>query len=132
MRLFLVAPRFPALLLGASLAACGEAPKPAPATAAPAAVAGPADSLVLTLADSTTVWMVRGRDAVSPDGTPCHEHSLELRKGPRKLLVPLLYTRAAPRLDGGKLYATLSNRCADVAEYAIDPATAYPTPRGPR
>ena len=112
------------------LVGCGGAPKPAPAREASATPAGPADSLVLTLADSTTVWMVRGREGVGADGTSCQERSIELRKGTRKLLVPLLYTRAAPRLDHGKLYATLSNRCVDVAEYAIDPVTAYPTPRG--
>lgn len=114
------------------LAACGETPRPAPVTATPTIPAGPADSLVLTLPDSTTVWMVRGREGIGADGATCQERSLELRKGEHKVMVPLLYARTAPHLEHGKLYATLSNRCADVAEYAIDPVTAYPTPRGGR
>lgn len=105
----------------------GEPPRP---PAAPASPPGPRDSLVLTLPDSTSVWLVRGREGIAADGTPCHERSIELRKDGRRLLVPLLYTRSAPHLEHGKLYATLSNRCVDGAEYAIDPVTAYPTPRG--
>lgn len=112
------------------LGACGETPKPPATASAPVRSPGTADSLVLALPDSTTVWLVRGRDAVGAGGVPCHEHSVELRKGARRVMVPLLYTRSAPRLEHGKLYATLSNGCVDVAEYAIDPVTAYPTPRG--
>jgi hypothetical protein len=109
------------------LAACS---KPA---APPAAVTPPApwDSLVLTLSDSTTVWLVRGRQGIASTGATCEERSVELRKGSRRTLVPLLYAREVPRLMRGTLYATLSDRCADVGEYVIDPATGYPTPVKP-
>ncbi len=42
-------------------------------------------------------------------------------------MVPLLFVREAPRLLHGRLIAALSNRCLDQGEYAIDPATAYPS-----
>jgi hypothetical protein len=95
-----------------------------------ASAVGPADSLVLTLPDSTQVWLVKGREGVAADGSTCVERGVQLvRKGGRRDLVPLLYTRTAPVLVDGKLLATLSNRCADVATYTIDATTAQPTRR---
>lgn len=99
-----------------------------PANVPPAGV-GPADSLVLTLPDSTEVWLVKGREGIAADGSTCVERGVQLRKGARRDLVPLLYTRSAPEWVDGKLLATLSNRCADVATYTIDATTAQPTRR---
>ena len=95
----------------------------------PPAGVGPADSLVLTLPDSTEVWLVQGRQGIAADGSTCVERGVQLRKGARRDLVPLLYTRTAPAWVDGKLLATLSNRCADVATYTIDATTAQPTRR---
>lgn len=110
-------------------AACGRAPAP-PATADSAPPAGPADSLVLALPDGGEVWLVAGREGRGAGGVTCVERSVELRRDGRRKLVPLLFVRAAPRLEGTRLVATLSTNCADVADYVIDPATAYPTRRG--
>jgi hypothetical protein len=98
-------------------------------TNVPPAVVGTADSLVLMLPDSTEVWLVKGREGIGADGSTCLERGVQLRKGERRDLVPLLYTREAPRLLDGRLTATLSNRCADVATYTIDVTTAQPTRR---
>jgi len=109
------------------LAACSKAPAP---PAAPAAPRVKWDSLALTLPDSTTVWLIEGREGRGADGATCRERSVELRKGSTRTMVPLLYTRSAPRMVQGKVVATLSNHCADEGEYLIDPVTAYPTTRG--
>lgn len=121
--------RIATLALALLAAACGRTPAP-PAAADPAATAGPADSLVLTLPGGAEVWLVAGREGRSAGGATCVERSVELRRDGGRKLVPLLFVRAAPRLEGSRLVATLSTDCADVADYVIDPVTAYPTRRG--
>jgi hypothetical protein len=117
---------FPLFLL---LAACGSEPPAPPRVESAPATSVPSDSLVLTLADSTPVRLTPGRTGTAADGTSCREFGV--RVGER--LVPLLYVREAPRLDGaGKLRAELSRDCVTVATYLIDPATAQPTLQGGR
>lgn len=101
--------------------------RPAPAPAPPHAPSAPLDSLVLTLPDSTEVWLVKGRSATSGDGGECLERGLELRKGPRTIPVPLLYTSTLPEVVNGKLVARLSKDCVSGASYSIDTQTGQPT-----
>ena len=104
-------------------AACSRpAPPPTPPTPPPPAW----DSLVLTLPESTTLWLVAGRQGVAADGTTCDEWSIQVRTGPVRRLVPLLYTRHAPRLERGRVMAVQSNHCVDGDRYLIEPATGYP------
>jgi hypothetical protein len=107
------------------LAACAaEAPPPvADSTPAPPV---PADSLVLTLPDSTPVWLTPGRIGTAADGTTCAEYGV--RVGTK--LVPLLFVREAPRLERGLLRADLVRDCRAIATYRIDPVTAQPTKEG--
>ena len=105
------------------LAGCASEAPPRAADSTPA-VAAPADSLVLTLADSTPVRLTPGRIGTAADGTTCREFGV--RVGTR--LVPLLFVREAPRVDqAGKLRADLSRECRPIATYLIDPLTAQPT-----
>lgn len=110
----------PALAL---IAACSKPASPPPPPAAPPA---PWDSLVLTLPDSTTVWLLAGRQGIAAGGGTCDEWSIQVRKGATRHLVPLLYTRHAPRLERGKVLAIQSNACVDGDLYMIEPATGYP------
>lgn len=107
--------RLPWLLL---LAACAkDAPPPATDSAA---VDG--DSLVLLLPDSTPVSLTPGRTGTAADGSTCRERGVRVGKR----LVPLLFVREAPRLEGGTLHAVLSTNCVPGASYQIDPMTVQP------
>ena len=113
----------PALAL---LVACSKPAPPSSTLSTPAGPPAPRDSLVLTLPDSTTVWLLAGRKGVAADSSTCDEWSIQVRKGADRHLVPLLYTRHAPRLARGKVLAIQSNHCVDGDVYMIEPATGYP------
>jgi hypothetical protein len=87
----------------------------------------PDDSLVLLLPDSGRVWLTTGRVGTASDGTTCQEHGVRVESRGHSGLVPLLYVRSAPRLEGGHLFATISSNCRPGAVYEIDVATAQPT-----
>ena len=89
----------------------------------------PADTHILDLADSTEVWLTAGRVGRGPTGAPCLERGLQLRKGPLRIQVPLLYTSELPVVVRGKLVASLSTDCVSGQLYTIDAATGYPTKR---
>jgi hypothetical protein len=105
------------------------APVP-PATAAaklPAIDSFPPDTHILDLDDGTEVWLTVGRVGQGPNGTTCIERGVQLRKGPLKMPVPLLYTSKLPVVLNGKVVASLSTNCISGDDYAIDPKTAQPT-----
>jgi hypothetical protein len=119
----------------ALLAACKDAPSPqvgAPATIAAddtsSAMVPTPETHLFDLADSTQVWLVTGREAHSSTGGKCLEQGIQLRKGPLKIPVPLLYTSTMPEVVNGKLIAKLSKDCVSGASYSIDPSTGQPTP----
>lgn len=114
------------------LAACGRsgAPAAAPASTASAATAVdsfPPDTHILDLSDGTEVWLTVGRVGQGPNGTTCLERGVQLRKGPLKMPVPLMYTSKLPVVVNGKLVASLSTNCVSGDDYSIDPKTAQPT-----
>jgi hypothetical protein len=82
------------------------------------------------LADSTQVWLVTGR-AAHGNGGQCIERGIQLRKGPFKIPVPLLYTSTLPEVVNGQLVAEISKDCVTGDAYAIDPKTGQPTKLGP-
>ena len=120
------------------LAACKEAPTPqagAPATIAAddtsSAMVPTAETHLFDMPDSTQVWMVTGREAHASGGEKCLERGLQLRKGPFKIPVPLLYTSTLPEIVNGKLVARLSKDCVSGASYSIDTKTGQPTLMAP-
>ena len=118
------------LVVLALVAACQRraSPAAAPATSPPAsATVAPAETHLFDLPDSTQVWMVSGREAHASGGTTCLERGIQLRKGPLKIPVPLLYTSTLPEVVNGKLVARLSKDCVAGDTYAIDPKTGQPT-----
>lgn len=122
--------RVPAALL--LLLGCSR-PTPPPPSADQAAPprAPTVDSLVLTLPDSMAVWLVTGRQGVAASGATCDEWSIRIGRRESRHLVPLLYTRHAPRLVRGQVLAIQSNHCVDGDVYMIEPATGAPFLRQP-
>jgi hypothetical protein len=83
----------------------------------------------MILADSTEVWQVAGRADTASTGEVCTERLLELRRGDRRLPVPLLYTTMVPTvIDDTTLRAALSRHCAVQAWYRVDIRTGLPKP----
>ncbi|HTK57048.1 MAG TPA: hypothetical protein VL295_09485 [Gemmatimonadales bacterium] len=130
--------RATALVTLVLLAACTKASSPQGGTPATIAADDTSSAMVPTpethlfdLADSTQVWLVTGREAHSSTGGTCLEQGIQLRKGPLKIPVPLLYTSTMPEVVNGKLVAKLSKDCVSGASYAIDPKTGQPTLMAP-
>jgi hypothetical protein len=120
------------------LAACKGTPAPAKTSAASSAAGDSSSAMIPTpethlfdLADSTEVWLVTGREGHGSGGTTCIEHGVQLRKGPFKMQVPLLYVTTLPEVVNGKLVAKLSTDCVTKGTYVIDPKTAQPTLMAP-
>lgn len=114
-------------LLVPALGACGSRPaatdQPPSLPEAPA----PADSLVLTAADSTEVWLVAGRFGVAPDSSTCHERLIEIRRDGRRTPVPLLYTGDVPRLESDSTITTrLWLRCTPGPLHRVNLRTGQP------
>lgn len=108
--------------------ACGDSARQPPALSGTTIKAGP-DSMVETLADSTEVWMVAGRADTSTSGEVCTERLLELRRGDRRIPVPLLYTLSAPKaINDTTLRAALYRYCVVQAWYRVDTRTGLPRP----
>lgn len=126
--------RIAAAVVLALLAACKEAPAPGTSSATTPAADDTSSAMIpiaethlFDLADSTQVWLVTGREAHASGGEKCIERGIQLRKGPFKIPVPLLYTSSLPEVQDGKLVAQISNDCVAGASYSIDPKTGQPT-----
>ena len=114
-----------ATLLAISLLGCsGES---APAKPVAAADTPPPDSLVATAPGGVQVWFTLARRAKSPEGTPCVDRAIEIRRGDTRVQVPLLYTGAPPALvNDSTLRARLSNQCRPGDAYLVDLRTGRP------
>lgn len=104
----------------------GETPRPAAQTAEPEPAA-PADSLVATAPGGVEIWFTLAREGKAADGTPCTDRTIEIRRGERRVPVPLLYTGTTPEVvNDSTLRATLSNNCAPGDVYLVDLRTGRP------
>lgn len=109
---------------------CGGSapPVPGPPADSAAAVAAPADSLVLTTRSGHQIWFTEGRDAEDGAGGRCYERSVEIRTDSSRIKVPLLYVTSAPtELRPGSVRAELSRACRTMAIYQVDLASGRPT-----
>jgi hypothetical protein len=114
------------MLLASGLAACGgEKAAPAPSTAA--TDAAPPDSLVATAPGGVQVWFTLARRGKSPEGVPCIDRAIEIRRGETRVRVPLLYTGTRPELvNDSTLRARLSNQCQPGDAYLVDLRSGRP------
>jgi hypothetical protein len=95
----------------------------------------PSDSLVLATGSGVEVWYGLARSARGPDGSPCVERGLEIRRGQRRIQVPLLYTGETPTLlNDSTMRAVLWNNCRPGKAYLVDLTNGRPVrqPGGPR
>ena len=95
----------------------------------------PSDSLVLATGSGVEVWYGLARSARGPDGSPCVERGLEIRRGQRRIQVPLLYTGEIPTLlNDSTMRAVLWSNCRPGNAYLVDLTNGRPVrqPGGPR
>ncbi len=86
----------------------------------------PADSLVLTQG-GVEVWFTLAREAIGSDGRRCVERGLEIRNGPGRVKVPLLYTGSPPvMLDDSTLRAVLWTGCQPGNPYRVNLRSGQP------
>jgi hypothetical protein len=113
-------------LLAVGLLACGGETPPPPKAAA-ATDSAPPDSLVATAPGGVQIWFTLARRATSPDGVPCIDRTIEIRRGDTRVQVPLLYTGTPPELvNDSTLRARLSNQCRPGDAYLVDLRTGRP------
>jgi hypothetical protein len=87
----------------------------------------PPDSLVATAPGGVQVWFTLARRATSPEGSPCVDRAIEIRRGDTRVQVPLLYTGTPPKLvNDSTLRARLSNQCRPGDAYLVDLRTGRP------
>ena len=120
-----------AALFAASTAGCGGQEETRPAESGPASAqpAAPADSLVATTPGGAEIWFTLAREGTGPDGTTCTDRTLEIRRGERRIPVPLLYTGSPPELvNDSTIRARLSRDCVPADSYLVNLGTGRPTP----
>jgi hypothetical protein len=112
------------LLAALTLAACRRAAPPAETSHV---TETRADSLVLQVSDSVSVWFTDQRQDRDSAGAPCVERVLQVRRGPLRIPVPLLYTGAAPvRVNDSTIEADLWLHCRAIDHYRVDLHSAHP------
>lgn len=123
------------LLLGAVVFAglgCGDrSPDSAAVAGERVSPPPPADSLVATAPGGVEVWFTLARPD-SADGRSCVDRTIEIRRGGKRLPVPLLYTGEPPQvLNDTTLRARLSNDCRPGDAYLVDLRTGRPVRERP-
>jgi hypothetical protein len=117
--------------LTAALVACQPGSGDRAATADTAVSMVPADSLAVA-GRGVEIWFTLSRPGLAPDGSPCTDRAIELRRGGRRIPVPLLYTREAPRIvNDSTARAILYTGCRAGDAYLVDLRSGRPT-REPR
>lgn len=108
----------------------GACEKPRSDAGTPAAVpppSAPADSLVATAPGGVEIWFTLARVGQAADGSSCTDRTMEIRRGDRKIPIPLLYTGAPPEIvNDTTLRARLSDRCVPGDTYLVDLRTGQP------
>jgi hypothetical protein len=109
------------------LLACGGSPRPAGSADFLPASAQPPETLVLAAPGGAEVWFTGARTARRADGSSCLERAMEIRRGPERRPIPLLYTGAAPRLvNDSTIEARIWRECAPGHTYRVNLRTGLP------
>lgn len=87
----------------------------------------PPDSLVATAPGGVEVWLTLARVVRAADGSECTDRAMEIRRGPTRVPVPLLYTGSPVELIGDTaLRARLSVNCKPGDTYVVDLESGRP------
>jgi hypothetical protein len=116
-------------LVVACAAGCGgrEEVRPRESGAASTQPVAPADSLVAKAPGDVEIWFTLAREGKGADGSTCTDRALEIRRGDRRVPVPLLYTGTAPEIvNDTTMRARLSDRCAPGDAYLVDLRSGRP------
>lgn len=98
-----------------------------PGAQPPSTEAAVPDSLILAGAAGLEVWYTLLRHGRRPDGTGCIERGLEIRRGDRRIPVPLLYTGERPTLlNDSTMRAVLWTDCRPGDAYLVDLKSGRP------
>lgn len=116
-----------ALVLSSWLVACGTGADK-PATVVDSSVSNaPKDSLAVA-GPGVEIWFTLSRSGKSPDGSPCADRAIELRRDGKRIPVPLLYTRGAPSIvNDTTARAVLYTGCVAGDAYLVDLRSGRPT-----
>ncbi len=119
--------RVAVMTLSGWLAACGTgAEKPATVVDSTVSTA-PKDSLAVT-GPGVEIWFTLSRGGKSPDGSPCTDRAIELRRDGKRIPVPLLYTQEAPSIvNDTTARAILYTGCVAGDAYLVDLRSGRPT-----
>lgn len=108
------------------LAACGSPPDRQAATA-DHAPPPPPDSPALTAPGGVEVWYTGTRPAADSTGATCVERVMEIRRGGRRIPIPLLYTGQVPRLvNDSTLEVPIWLHCRPGNVYRVSLTTGQP------
>jgi hypothetical protein len=123
-----------AAMAAMTLACRGRAPEP-DASAERGSVAAPADrpsdSLVGRASGGEEIWLTLGRPDSGESGR-CVDRAIEIRRGDRRIPVPLLYTGTTPEIINDTTFrARLSSRCRPGDAYLVDLRTGRPVREHP-
>jgi hypothetical protein len=92
-----------------------------------ATVAAPPESLAVT-GPGVEIWFTLSRQGSLPDGKPCIDRAIELRRDGKRTPVPLLYTEEAPRIvNDTTARAVLYTNCTAGDAYLVDLRSGRPT-----
>jgi hypothetical protein len=118
----------PVLSLSVWLAACGSGGSRPAATTADTAVSVPPRESLAVAGPGVEIWFTLARRGALPDGKPCVDRGIELRRGGKRIPVPLLYTEEAPRIvNDSTARAILYTGCVPGDAYLVDLRSGRPT-----
>jgi hypothetical protein len=117
----------------ATLVACGTgdgsrgAQPPVADTAGSATVAAPSESLAAK-GPGVEIWFTLARQGSMPDGKPCVDRAIELRRDGKRIPIPLLYTEEAPSIvNDTTARAGVYTNCTAGDPYLVDLRSGRPT-----
>lgn len=111
----------------AALLACGRPTGQKPAVTDRIPHVPATDSLVLTSTGGVEIWFTLARAATGADGRRCVERGLEIRRGGKRVQIPLLYTGSPPvLLNDSTMRAMLWTHCTPGNPYRVNLRTGHP------
>jgi hypothetical protein len=124
-----------AAIAAMALACRGSAPEPGASAGAMESAAAPtdrpADSLVGTAPGGAEIWLTLGRPDSGESGR-CMDRAIEIRRGDKRIPVPLLYTGTPPEIINDTTFrARLSSHCRPGDSYLVDLRTGRPVRERP-
>ena len=120
--------RWPVIALAALATSCGTGrnDQSTPQDSTSAVVSS--DSLVVSGPGGVEIWYTHSRAGKRADGSECLDRAIEIRRGDKRIPVPLLYTGETPRIvNDSTARAILYTGCRAGDAYLVDLRNGRPT-----